>query len=173
MISSAQELFFIRVHIPMGMPLRFLVQPMLRILSFMQIIGSSRKNWRRNLYSTHFQAMRIFLAFNCRQMILRLMVGHPLFILHPDIHLMLKIGGGKPIPSFKYWNVSRNTMRHMVQNDQLFYFYLPTEQRLMMLCFARLEINWNHLPYYSMIMALEEIMISLEGWLNGKNCCAC
>lgn len=34
MISSAQELFFIRVHIPMGMPLRFLVQPMLRTLSY-------------------------------------------------------------------------------------------------------------------------------------------
>jgi hypothetical protein len=34
MISSAQELFFIRVHIPMGMPLRFLVQPMQRILSY-------------------------------------------------------------------------------------------------------------------------------------------
>ena len=48
---------------------------------------------------------------------LPLMVGHPRFILHPDIHLMLQIGGGKPIPSFKYWNVSRNTMRHMVQND--------------------------------------------------------
>ena len=34
MISSAQELFFIRVHIPMGMPLRFLVHPMLRIPSY-------------------------------------------------------------------------------------------------------------------------------------------
>jgi hypothetical protein len=34
MISSAQELFFIRVHIPTGMPLRFLVQPMLRNPSY-------------------------------------------------------------------------------------------------------------------------------------------
>ncbi len=34
MISSAQELFFIQVHIPMGMPLRFLVQPMQRIPSY-------------------------------------------------------------------------------------------------------------------------------------------
>ena len=34
MISSAEESFFTRVHIPMGMPLRFLVQPMLRILAY-------------------------------------------------------------------------------------------------------------------------------------------
>ena len=78
-------------------------------------------------------------------------VGHQVFILHPDIHLILLIGVGKHIPSFKYWNVNRNTMRDMVQNDYLLYFYPPMVQRLMMLCFARREINWNHLPYCSMI----------------------
>ena len=45
------------------------------------------------------------------------MVGNQVFILHPDIHLILLIGVGKHIPSFKYWNVNRNTMRDMVQND--------------------------------------------------------
>jgi len=52
-------------------------------------------------------------------------VGHQVFILHPDIHLILLIGVGKHIPSFKYWNVNRNTMRDMVQNDYLPYFYPP------------------------------------------------
>jgi hypothetical protein len=53
------------------------------------------------------------------------MVGNKVFILHPDIHLILLIGVGKHIPSFKYWNVNRNTMRDMVQNDYLLYFYPP------------------------------------------------
>jgi hypothetical protein len=45
------------------------------------------------------------------------MVGNQVFILHPDIHLILLIGVGKHIPSFKYWNVNRNTMKNMVPND--------------------------------------------------------
>jgi hypothetical protein len=45
------------------------------------------------------------------------MVGNKVFILHPDIHLIHLIGVGKHIHSFKYWNVNRNTMRNMVQND--------------------------------------------------------
>lgn len=45
------------------------------------------------------------------------MVGNKVFILHPDIHLILLIGVGKHIHSFKCWNVNRNTMRNMVQND--------------------------------------------------------
>jgi hypothetical protein len=53
------------------------------------------------------------------------MVGNKVFILGLISLLILLIGVGKPIPSFKYWNVNRNTMRDMFQNDYLFYFYPP------------------------------------------------
>jgi hypothetical protein len=45
------------------------------------------------------------------------MVGNQVFILGLISLLILLIGVVKYIPSFKYWNVNRNTMRDMVQND--------------------------------------------------------